>query len=339
MFALPNHGDRLPIPVKEPRRRVDGLALTRAMTNLVTMQDMLDTMREKVMRHAVSPYYETPIPRVILSSLNAPNCGNATVYEPVTCLILQGTKQVTIGDTVLRYDASSYFLASLDLPAVGRVVEATADKPYVAAALRIDRSALADLIATMPPESIGAEPPSGEQAGFAVSAVTPEMLEAWAGLLALLDRPGDISMLAPLREREILYRLLQGPLGAQLCAMAQEDSRLSRVRRVIMWMQDHYEEMLRTATLAEIAGMSTASFHRHFKAATAMSPLQFQKTLRLHAARRLLAGGSDASRAAYSVGYESASQFSREYSRAFGLPPSRDADRLRALVPAGAGAI
>ncbi|MBA3940722.1 MAG: AraC family transcriptional regulator [Sphingopyxis sp.] len=302
------------------------------------MQDRLDAMCAQVMPHAVSPYYETPVPRLVVATQCAPTSGVATVYEPVTCLILQGTKQVVIGDRVLRYDASSYFVASLDLPAVGRVVEATPDKPYIAAALRIDRSALADLIAGMDPGAIG-NAPRGDLAGFAVASVTEELVEAWAGLLSLLDRPGDIAMLAPMREREILYRLLQGPLGAQLCAVAQEDSRLSRVRRAILWMHDHYEKMLPTATLAEIAGMSVASFHRHFKAATAMSPLQFQKTLRLHAARRLLAGGAEASRAAYSVGYESASQFSREYSRAFGLPPSRDAERLRGAVQMGVGAV
>lgn len=300
---------------------------------------MLESMRDQVMRHADSPYYETPIPRVIVATQAAPTSGVATVYEPVTCLILQGSKQVIIGDAVVQYDASSYFVASLDLPAVGRVVEATPDKPYVAAALRIDRTALADLIASMGPGAIGSEPPGSEQAGFAVAAVTAEVLEAWAGLLSLLDRPGDISMLAPMREREILYRLLQGPLGAQLCGLVQEDSRLSRVRRAIEWMRDHYDQALRTAMLAEIAGMSVASFHRHFKAATAMSPLQYQKTLRLHAARRLLASGAKASRTAYSVGYESASQFSREYSRTFGLPPSRDAERLRGAAAMGVAAV
>lgn len=331
--SLPDYGICLPDPLKA--ERIVGALLARecAKTDVGAMQDRLDSICAQVLRHAVSPYYESPVPRLVVATQCAPTNGIATVYEPVTCLILQGTKQVVIGDTVLRYDASSYFVASLDLPAVGRVVEAAPDKPYVAAALRIDRTALADLIASMDPGMIG-RAPQGDLAGFAVASVTPELVEAWAGLLSLLDRPDDISMLAPMREREILYRLLQGPLGAQLCAIAQEDSRLSRVRRAIVWMQDHYEEMLRTATLAEIAGMSVASFHRHFKAATAMSPLQFQKTLRLHVARRLLAGGTDASRAAYSVGYESASQFSREYSRAFGMPPSRDADRLR-----GAGAI
>ncbi|WP_374526331.1 AraC family transcriptional regulator N-terminal domain-containing protein [Sphingopyxis sp.] len=300
------------------------------------MQETLDSIRTQVMRHVDSSYYEAPIPRVIISTMTEPTSGMVTIYEPVTCLILQGTKQVAIGDAVIDYDASSYFVASLDLPAVGRVLEASPEKPYVAAALRIDRAILADLIASMDAGAIGSEPPASGQAGFAVAAVTAELLDAWGGLLALLDRPGDIAMLAPMREREILYRLLQGPLGHQLCQIAIEDSRLSRVRRAIAWMRAHYDQALRTAALAEIAGMSGASFHRHFKAATAMSPLQYQKTLRLHAARRLLAGGAEASRTAYSVGYESASQFSREYARAFGAPPSRDAERLRGMGALGA---
>ena len=334
--SLPDHGIRLPVSLKSEAGRRVLLARGRAASDVGFMKERLDSICAQVLRHAVSPYYETPVPRLVVATQCAPTSGVAAVYEPVTCLILQGTKQVVIGDQVLRYDASSYFVASLDRPAVGRVVEASPDKPYVAAALRIDRAVLADLIASMDPAGIGHAQP-GDLAGFAVASVTEELVEVWAGLLGLLDRPGDVAMLAPMREREILYRLLQGPLGGQLCAIAQEDSRLSRVRRAILWMHEHYEEMLRTSALAEIAGMSVASFHRHFKAATAMSPLQFQKTLRLHAARRLLAGGSEASRAAYSVGYESASQFSREYARAFGLPPSRDAERLRGMVQAGAG--
>lgn len=295
------------------------------------MQDMLDSMRRQAMFHANAAFGDTAIPRVALGMMTETTSGVATIYEPVTCLILQGAKQVTIGDQLLRYDSASYFIASLDLPAIGHVVEASPDKPYVSAALTLDRGVLADLIASMPAELIGAGAGGDDGPGFAVSAVTPDLLDAWAGLLALLDRPDDIAMLAPLREREILYRLLQGPLGGQLRQIAQKDSRMSQVRRAIGWIRTHYDEAVRTATLAEIAGMSVASFHRHFKAATTMSPLQYQKILRLHAARRLLASGAEASRAAYSVGYESASQFSREYSRTFGVSPSRDAERLRGL--------
>ncbi|WP_262982725.1 AraC family transcriptional regulator [Sphingobium sp. SCG-1] len=259
-----------------------------------------------------------------LSTIFKPSTGVSTVHTPVTCLILQGAKRVSIGDAVLQYDNSSYFVASLDVPGTGQILEARPDAPYVAVGMRLDRSALAELVATMPTGLIDHGGTSPGRSSFALSAITPDLLDAWARLLALLDHPEDIAALAAAREREILYCLLKGHLGGQLCQMAQEDSRLARIRRTIHWIQGHYTEELRTVRLSEIAGMSVASFHRHFRAATAMSPLQYQKTLRLQAARRFLAAGWEASRAAYSVGYESATQFSREYSRAFGTPPSRD---------------
>lgn len=292
------------------------------------MRAVMGSMLDRVVRHAASPCADTAIPRVSLSILSSPGSGGSTVLTPVTCLILQGRKQVTIGDTVLHYDSASYFVASLDLPATGLVSEASPEQPYVAVGLALDRVMLADLIAGMPPALIGSEPAPDDRACFGVAPVTDDLLEAWARLLALLDQPDDIAVLAEAREREILYRLLRGPLGGHLRQIAQDDSRLERIRRVIDWIRAHYDETLRTGMLAEIAGMSVASFHRHFRAATAMSPLQYQKTLRLHMARRLLVSGLEAGEAAYSVGYESASQFSREYSRAFGVPPSRDTERL-----------
>lgn len=165
--------------------------------------------------------------------------------------------------------------------------------------------------------------------------VTVELLEAWDHLLALLDNPADIPFLAAAREREVLYRLLQGAHGPILRQVGREDSQLSRVRRAIAWIRRNFDQPLRTEALAGVAGMSVSSFHRHFKAATAMSPLQYQKTLRLQAARRLLTTNTDAARAAYAVGYESASQFSREYARLFGAPPGRDAERLRSAAYEG----
>jgi transcriptional regulator GlxA family with amidase domain len=164
---------------------------------------------------------------------------------------------------------------------------------------------------------------------FGVGAVTPDLLDAWLRLLRLLDAPADVPVLAPLFEREILYRLLQGPQGAVLRQIALADSRLSQIRRAIAWIRDNFDRPMRVEALAEISGMSAASFHRHFKSATAMSPLQYQKTLRLQQARRLLIANQDASQAGFAVGYESASQFSREYARLFGSPPMRDAVRLR----------
>jgi AraC-like DNA-binding protein len=287
------------------------------------MQDRLDDMARRVMRHTDGILRETAIPRLGMGMARQPSAPASGVYRPMACLILQGAKQVIIGNQMLRYDPACCFIASLELPARGHVVEATPTKPYVAVSLALDLDALADLLPQMP------EPADVSASGFGVAPVTPELLAAWDHLLALLDAPQDIAVLAPLREREILYRLLVGPQGPMLRQIARADSALSQVRRAIDWIQAHYDEKIRIEDLAAIAGMSLPSFHRHFKAATAMSPLQFQKRVRLQAARRLLSISSDASRTAFTVGYESASQFSREYARMFGTPPSRDSARLR----------
>jgi transcriptional regulator GlxA family with amidase domain len=203
------------------------------------------------------------------------------------------------------------------------VIEASPAEPYIAVAMALDLECLTELLAEMPDQ------PVADTAGFAVSAVTAPLLDAWARLIGLLDTPHDIPVLAPMLEREILYRLLQGPQGGIIRQAARADSRLGQIRQAIGWLRRHYDRPVRIETLAEVAGMSMASFHRHFRAATAMSPLQFQKSLRLQEARRLLIANADASRAGYAVGYESASQFRREYARMFGAPPARDAERLR----------
>lgn len=287
------------------------------------MQDRLNDMARRVMRHSDGIRLETPIPRLAIGTARQPSTPANSVYRPMACLILQGAKAVLIGDQQLRYDPACCFIASLELPARGYVAEASPEKPFIAISLALDRGALADLLPFMP------ERDDGALAAFGVMPVTLELLAAWDQLLALLDAPQDIAVLAPLREREILYRLLAGPQGAMLRQIARADSALSQVRRAIDWIHAHYDEKVRIDDLAAIAGMSLPSFHRHFKAATAMSPLQFQKTVRLQAARRLLSIDTDATRTAFAVGYESASQFSREYSRMFGAPPSRDAARLR----------
>jgi AraC-like DNA-binding protein len=245
------------------------------------------------------------------------------LYQPMLCLVLQGAKEVLIGDRRLRYDPATCFIASLDLPVSGCIVKASAAEPYLGVTLALDRDTLADLLTDVPERN----EPCG--AGFAVSPVTGPLLDSWLRLIGLLDAPEDIAVLAPLIEREILYRLLRGPQGGVLRQIARADSRLSQVRRAIAWIRAHYDQTLSIDALAELAGMSAASFHRHFKAATAMSPLQYQKNLRLQQARSLLVASADASRAGYAVGYESASQFSREYARLFGAPPARDAARLR----------
>ncbi|WP_442679215.1 AraC family transcriptional regulator N-terminal domain-containing protein [Sphingomonas sp. ASY06-1R] len=299
------------------------------------MQDLLDRMCRRVRHHTDGMQLETAIPRVAIGVSDVSHVPVASVYEPMICMVLQGAKQVMIGDQLLRYDAASCFVASLELPATGCVIEASRDAPYVVTALALDRNALSDLLADLPAASSAAAPSTG----FGVAPVTPLLLEAWDQLLALLDTPADIPFLAPAREREILYRLLQSGHGPMLRQIARDDSRLSRIRRVIDWIRRHFDQALPVGMLADIAGMSIPSFHRHFKAATAMSPLQYQKTLRLQAARRMLATSTDAAKAAYAVGYESASQFSREYARLFGAPPSRDSVARQAGSPEPVGAI
>ena len=287
------------------------------------MQDRLDALCKLVMRHA-APGGPWPLPRVRVGVRSLKTDFSAIFYDPMLCLVLQGAKQVMIGDQTLRYDPASFFIASLDLPASGRIVEASRDRPCVAVGLTLDIESVATLIGDASPQD---EP---DAAGFAVSLVTPALLDAWSRLLGLLDEPAAAPVIAPLIEREILFRLLQGPQGATLRQMASRDSRLSRIRRTITSIRAQYDQPMMVSALAECAGMSIASFHRHFKAATGSTPLQYQKALRLQAARRLLLTDHDACRAGFAVGYESASQFSREYARQFGLSPARDALRIRA---------
>ncbi len=265
----------------------------------------------------------TPIPRVTIAMALEPTPPKPGIFEPMLCLVLQGAKEVTIGDRKLRYDPACCFIASLDLPASGRIVQASRDNPYMSVTLALDRKGLAELLPDVPPR-IGTD-----SAGFAVSPVTPSLIDAWSRFLELLDAPHDIPVLAPLIEREIHYRLLAGPQGNVLRQIVGADARLGQVHQAITWIRAHYAAPMRIDRLAKLAGMSAASFHRHFKSVTAMSPLQYQKHLRLQHARRLLFTSEDAARAGYAVGYESASQFSREYARLFGAPPARDALRLR----------
>lgn len=288
------------------------------------MQDQLNELRDLVARRAETDgRAETAIPRVALTVRRETTARMSGLCQPMHCLILQGAKEVLIGDRRLRYDPASYFVASVDLPASGAIVEASPEKPYIGLSLALDPDAIAALLPQIPART---DPPA---AGFGVSPMTPQLLDPWIRLLRLLDAPEEIPVLGPMLEREILFRLLQGPQGGVLRQIALADSRLARVRRAVACIRARFDQPLRIEALAELAGMSPASFHRHFKAATAMSPLQYQKALRLHEARRRLIANPDAARAAYAVGYESASQFSREYARLFGAPPARDAARLR----------
>jgi AraC-like DNA-binding protein len=269
---------------------------------------------------------ETGIPRVAMVRGAIPEHELATVYEPMINLILQGSKSMTVGEQTFDYDPATYFVMSVELPAIGVIRSDAAGAPYMAVALTLVPSILAELIAGLPP---GCAEDRGN--AFSVAAVTPELLDAWTRMLGLMASPADIAALAPAYEREILYRVLQGPHGAMLRAIAAPDSAMARLAAAITWIRRDFNLPLRVEALAAKAAMSVSAFHRHFKAATSLSPVQYQKRIRLmHARTLMVAKGSSVAAAAYDVGYESATQFSREYARLFGMAPLRDAARMLA---------
>jgi AraC-like DNA-binding protein len=297
-----------------------------------TSHSSLSELQALIGRYCDSGAVETPIPRLALHRATAPTGPMSTLYEPALCVVVQGRKQAMLGATSYIYDAAKYLVVSVDLPIVGGVIEASEEKPYLGFRLSLDPAMLAAMLLEMPADSSDAQRPG---TGLALSPLTPDLIDPVLRLVRLLDRPGDIPMLAPLAEREILYRLLQGPQRAMLRQIALADSRLSQINRAIGWIRRHYADPFRIETVAEAARMSPSSFHHHFKAVTSMSPLQYQKQIRLQEARRLiLAQHKDAAAAGFAVGYESPSQFSREYRRLFGEPPVRDAARLRTVPEA-----
>jgi AraC-like DNA-binding protein len=267
----------------------------------------------------------TPIARLSLFRADEPTVPLPAVYDASLCIIAQGTKQVSLGEQSLVYDAAHYLLVSVDLPLVGHVIEADRDAPYLCCKIDIDQAVLADLILAE-----GSRAPRANLPALAVYRSDDDLTDAACRLVRLLDRPNSIPALAPLIEREILYRLLTGPHGPALRYMAVADSHLNQVSRAIATIRTGFNQPLRVAAIATAAGMSPSSLHEHFKAVTKMTPLEYQKQLRLQEARRLmLSGGTTASSAGFAVGYESSSQFNREYARLFGAPPRRDIEQLQ----------
>ena len=293
--------------------------------------DDLQVLRERTIALALARagsdgLHTTALPWLRLIRTSAPALPVPAVYEPGLVLVLQGRKQARVGDTVVQYDAMQCLLVPVTMLPRGRVVEASAAKPYVCLRLSCETQALAELLLDG-----GTPAPADEAAaGLHVAPVTAPLLDAALRLLQLLDHPQDLKTLAPLLQREILYRVLTGPLGPRLRALAHTDGVTRRVARVVEQLSRRYAEPLRIDELAEIAHMSPSTLHLRFKQLTALSPLQFQKTLRLQQARKLMLGdGLDAASAAHRVGYESPSQFSREYRRLFGAPPREDIAGLR----------
>lgn len=294
------------------------------------MREQLQELRY-LARNAGQWRTDTGIPRVAMVQGEIPAHRLAAVYDPMINLILTGWKTMTVGERRLRYDPATYFVMSVGLPAVGAVHPSKDGAPYLAVNLTVRPEIITNLLVDLPKPAVT----SPGTPGFDIAAVTPELLDAWVRMLRLMERPEDIAALAPAYEREILYRVLQGPLGWLLRDIATPDTALSRIDVAIHWIRENFAAPLRVETLAEMAALSASAFHRQFKAATALSPLQYQKRVRLlHARSRLFAGEGNATSIAFDVGYESATQFSREYAREFGQPPGRDVARFRAELHA-----
>ncbi|NKF22386.1 AraC family transcriptional regulator [Solimonas marina] len=272
--------------------------------------------------------HDTAIEQLHVSRATDTTQCKPTVYEPAIFVVAQGRKQALLDGEPYFYDPLHYLVVSVTLPVGGQIIEASAEKPFLGLRLSVDPRDVSALMLETDTRAVAAN--ASIDRGLYSARSTAPLLDAVLRLLRLLDAPQDTAVLAPLAIREIYYRVLVGELGDRLRELATADSRADRVSRAIRILRTRYTESLRIDELAEAACMSASALHHHFKAVTAMSPLQFQKHLRLHEARRLmLALGLEANAAAHRVGYESASQFSREYKRLFGAPPKQEIDRLR----------
>jgi AraC-like DNA-binding protein len=294
---------------------------------------VLDELRALITRHARAGITSTP-DGVHVSLVEEPGPPAPSTTGTVLAVVAQGAKRLALGDRVYEYHAGQYLVASLDLPVTGRFTEASPERPALGVGLTLRPSVIAELMLhpgarDLPRPGRGPAVPSG----VAVSDASPALLDAVLRMLRLLDRPRDRPVLGPLVEREILWLLMTGDQGATVRELGLADSSLHHIGHTVRWLRDHYAEPVRVDDLAQLARMSPSAFHRTFRSVTALSPIQFQKQIRLQEARlRLVLDPGDVAGAAHAVGYESPSQFSREYRRQFGAPPVADAGRLRAAA-------
>lgn len=285
-------------------------------------------LKEKLLRWLPQPgRYQTAIDGLMIArrhdSKELENC----VYKPLVAVVVQGSKRSVIGSEEYRYGENHCLVIGVDVPSTNHVITASPEKPFLAVSLDLDKYLITQLAAEIPPSST-----VGNNAckGMAVAKVDPDVMDAFLRLVDLLDRPEQIPVLAPLIIREIHYRLLIGPQGERLRLVNTLGTQCNQIARTITWLRDNYKEPLQVDELARKANMAASTFHRHFRQVTTISPLQFQKHLRLYEAQRLmLVENEDAAIAAMAVGYESPTQFNREYKRMFGKPPHRHVNQLR----------
>jgi AraC-like DNA-binding protein len=272
-------------------------------------------------------FHQSALPPLALARGSVPTVCMPTVYQPCLAIVVQGRKRAILNGEVFHYDALNYLVVGVTLPGLGQVLEASPEHPYLSLRLNLDLEEIARLVLQLGER--GPSPATADR-GLFVARLDETLLDAVIRLIKLLDAPEDIDVLAPVVQREIFYRMLRGELGSRLVDLAQSEGGNHRIVRAIEWLKQHYAAPLRIETLAETVHMSPSALHHRFKAVTAMSPLQYQKHLRLHEARRLMfADGIECAAAGHRVGYESASQFSREYRRLFGAAPRTEILRLR----------
>ena len=291
----------------------------------------LDELRDLITRHA-RPDMTTAIDGVLVSKVDHAEPPSPSMTSTVLAVIAQGRKRIALGDRVYDYGAGQYLVASIDMPITGHYIDIDAERPALGVGLVLRPARIAELLLHANPADL---PPSeGAPSGMAVNDASAELVDAMVRLLRLLDRPRDRTVLAPLIEKEILWRVITDERGAAIRQLGLADSSLSHIARAVNWIRDHYAEPFRVDEVARLAGMSVSTFYRNFQAVTAMSPIQFQKQIRLQQARLLLASQpGDITGTSRRVGYDSPSQFSREYRRQFGTAPSQDANRLRGMTP------
>jgi AraC-like DNA-binding protein len=292
-----------------------------------------EELAERIARAVPRDGLADPQPGLNLARFARPTGLHHGFLDPCFCVIAQGAKTLTLGEDVFRYDPARYMVATVGVPMTAQVVEASPDRPYLSLRLDLDPAAVASVMV----ES-GLAKPVGDGGGLraiAVSQLDADLLDATLRLLRLTETPNAYRALAPMVVREIVYRLLTGPQAGRMRHLATDGGRVHRVARAVEKLRKDFDKPLRIERVAKALGMSASGFHAHFKAVTAMSPLQFQKTLRLQEARRLMLGEHlDAAEAGYRVGYEDPAYFSRDYKRHFGEPPMRDVERLRELATA-----
>jgi AraC-like DNA-binding protein len=291
-------------------------------------------LAELIERHAGDGLTQTALPGISLLRATATTEPLGEIAEPAVAVIAQGVKETALNGRVFRHGPGQFAIIPVELPVTGHITQASPSTPLLAFVLSLRQETIVALLAEMSQKARAApRAPVAVPAGIAVSDASPAMLDAITRLLGLIDEPEAADVLTPGAEREILWRLLTGPQAATVRQAGLADSHLAHLAQAITWIRGHYDQTLRIEDLAGIAAMSVTSFHRHFRALTSMTPIQFQKQIRLNEARnRLLADPGDIAGAGYAVGYGSPSQFSREYRRMFGVPPSRHAPTLRREV-------